>query len=267
MSLSKKEGILPSSNPSPTPVPSSKQRSKVWLKLVVCLFVSRFAVLHFWHLASDQFGFISFWNLSNRSPPNNCPQAGALIPEKNGKVWIDLNDKIGSAAFKQTAIDWLAGAIRIPWVSLLKHSRLCWKSFDKSKNWIIWWNGPSRGRPSIWSICSIPRISFGSVPSRVNKFYAFIHITPELIYNFESHSTLNLTKVNTYGLWYEWKGSDTSLKPILLAAHQGIHITYSADPFSPTFCIQTWFLSIQILWTNGLIPHTQDFSMVTLLFS
>ena len=36
-----------------------------------------------------------------------------------------------------------------------------------------------------------------------------------------SHANLKLTKVNTYGLYYEWKGSDASLKPLLLAAHQG----------------------------------------------
>jgi len=36
-----------------------------------------------------------------------------------------------------------------------------------------------------------------------------------------SHANLKLTKVNTYGLYYEWRGSDVSLKPLLLAAHQG----------------------------------------------
>ena len=36
-----------------------------------------------------------------------------------------------------------------------------------------------------------------------------------------SHANLRLTKVNTYGLYYEWKGLDASLKPLLLAAHQG----------------------------------------------
>ncbi|KAH9935932.1 carboxypeptidase S [Epithele typhae] len=37
-----------------------------------------------------------------------------------------------------------------------------------------------------------------------------------------THSTLSLAKVNTYGLVYEWKGSDASLKPLLLAAHQDV---------------------------------------------
>lgn len=30
-----------------------------------------------------------------------------------------------------------------------------------------------------------------------------------------------MEKVNTYGLAYEWTGSDPSLKPLMLAAHQG----------------------------------------------
>ncbi|ETW78967.1 Metallo peptidase M20 [Heterobasidion irregulare TC 32-1] len=36
------------------------------------------------------------------------------------------------------------------------------------------------------------------------------------------HSKLEITKVNTYGLIYVWKGSDESLKPLLLAAHQDV---------------------------------------------
>jgi hypothetical protein len=36
-----------------------------------------------------------------------------------------------------------------------------------------------------------------------------------------SHEHLNVTTVNTYGLIYEWKGSNSALKPVLLAAHQG----------------------------------------------
>ena len=35
------------------------------------------------------------------------------------------------------------------------------------------------------------------------------------------HANLKLTKVNTWGLVYDWEGSDASLKPLLLAAHQG----------------------------------------------
>ena len=40
------------------------------------------------------------------------------------------------------------------------------------------------------------------------------------------HSSLEITKVNTYGLVYKWTGSDASLKPLLLAAHQGARVIY-----------------------------------------
>lgn len=34
------------------------------------------------------------------------------------------------------------------------------------------------------------------------------------------HKKLHLEKVNTHGLVYVWEGTNTSLKPALLAAHQ-----------------------------------------------
>ena len=35
--------------------------------------------------------------------------------------------------------------------------------------------------------------------------------------------TLQVTKVNTYGIVLHWQGSDESLRPVLMAAHQGTH--------------------------------------------
>ena len=43
----------------------------------------------------------------------------------------------------------------------------------------------------------------------------------------ERHAKLELTKVNTYGLIFVWKGSDRALKPLLLAAHQGWFVAAS----------------------------------------
>jgi hypothetical protein len=43
---------------------------------------------------------------------------------------------------------------------------------------------------------------------------------------FISHKSLTLTKVNTYGLLYEWKGSDDGLKPLLLTGHQGLPVNH-----------------------------------------
>lgn len=36
-----------------------------------------------------------------------------------------------------------------------------------------------------------------------------------------THEHLTRTRVMTHALVYEWKGSDESLKPLLLTAHQG----------------------------------------------
>lgn len=103
-SIEKKENIVQSSNLSdPTQSPKSQRHNKLWLVLV-CFIVFRSVYIHLWNPTHKL----------SRTPSNNCPQADILIPEKNGKFWSELNVKIGSAAFKQTAIDWLAGAVRIP---------------------------------------------------------------------------------------------------------------------------------------------------------
>lgn len=64
---------------------------------------------------------------------------------------------------------------------------------------------------------------------------------------FRSHTTLKLTKVNTYGLLYEWEGTDASLKPLLLAAHQGAYrkVVYSGD--------DCW-LNIKFVQISDVVP-------------
>jgi len=46
------------------------------------------------------------------------------------------------------------------------------------------------------------------------------------------YSSLEVTKVNTYGLVFHWQGSDVNLKPLLFASHQGM--------CSVQLCIQNW---------------------------
>lgn len=67
------------------------------------------------------------------------------------------------------------------------------------------------------NVCALPRVLAQGVPSGVS---ISLDVTPTCS-PFRSHTTLKLTKVNTYGLVYVWEGSDESLKPLLLAAHQG----------------------------------------------
>ncbi|KAF9016901.1 carboxypeptidase S [Hymenopellis radicata] len=112
-----------------------------------------------------------------------CPQAAAAYPVHNGALWDELNTLISTDAFKTKAIDWLAGAVQVPS-----------ESFDIMD---------PVGVDPRWEI-------FGSMHKYLADVFPLVH------------ETLSLTKVNTYGLLYEWTGSDPSLKPLLLAAHQDV---------------------------------------------
>ncbi|KAG2066244.1 carboxypeptidase S [Suillus decipiens] len=113
---------------------------------------------------------------------NLCPQADELVPKKNGEIWESLQHSYNTEEFKARAIDWLGGAVRIPT-----------ETFD----------------------------NMGDVTEPVwEKFlplHGYLKDSFPLL-----HSNLELTKVNTYGLLYVWKGSDSTLKPLLLAAHQDV---------------------------------------------
>ncbi|RDB15819.1 Carboxypeptidase S [Hypsizygus marmoreus] len=87
------------------------------------------------------------------------------------------------ASFKSRAVEWLGGAVRVPT-----------ESFDDL--------GPV-GKDPRWDVFA--------------PFHEYLLGAYPLV-----HTTLNLTKVNTYGLLYVWEGSDASLKPLLLAAHQDV---------------------------------------------
>lgn len=65
----------------------------------------------------------------------------------------------------------------------------------------------------------------------LKDFHSFLETTFPLI-----NSTADLVKVNTYGLIYTFKGSDSTLKPALLAAHQDVvpatNDSWKYPPFS-----------------------------------
>ena len=50
------------------------------------------------------------------SPPKQplCPQADVLAPDAHRVLWDSMNAKISSPEFHASAVDWLAGAVRIP---------------------------------------------------------------------------------------------------------------------------------------------------------
>ncbi|KIK37885.1 hypothetical protein CY34DRAFT_15390 [Suillus luteus UH-Slu-Lm8-n1] len=112
-----------------------------------------------------------------------CPQVSELIPKSNGALWRALGETYETDAFKMRAVDWLAGAVRIPT-----------ESYDQMD---------PVGTDPRWE-------KFGVFHDYLLKAFPLVH------------ASLEVTKVNTYGLIYVWKGTSSSLKPLLLAAHQDV---------------------------------------------
>ncbi|KAL5531518.1 hypothetical protein ACEPAG_4395 [Sanghuangporus baumii] len=141
-----------------------------------------------------------------------CPQLGELVPVKNRVLWDALDAKLHTVKFKEKAVEWLSGAIKIPT-----------ESYD--------------GMAPV------------GVDPRWQKFVPFHEYLGDsfpLI-----HSFLKVTKVNTYGLIYEWEGSDQSLKPLLLTAHQDVvpvEPTTTDEWLHPPF---SGFYDGQRIWGRG----------------
>ncbi|KAI9453413.1 hypothetical protein BJY52DRAFT_1289449 [Lactarius psammicola] len=107
----------------------------------------------------------------------------ALYPDRHATLSESLGNDFSQDAFTLRAVEWLGGAVRVPT-----------ESYDKM--------GPV-GVDERWE-------AFGPFHDYLLRSFPL------------THETLTLTKVNTYGLLFEWKGSDDTLKPLLLAAHQDV---------------------------------------------
>ncbi|KAL1744843.1 hypothetical protein HDZ31DRAFT_63733 [Schizophyllum fasciatum] len=115
--------------------------------------------------------------------PAQCPQVDILAPHRNAAVYSKLGQVLSANETRARAIDWLGGAVRVPT-----------EVYDDQ--------GPIGVDPR-WDV-------FKPFHDYLKKAYPLVH------------SKLKLTNVNTYGLVFEWTGSDSSLKPILLTAHQDV---------------------------------------------
>ncbi|KAJ3990126.1 hypothetical protein F5890DRAFT_1399401 [Lentinula detonsa] len=145
-----------------------------------------------------------------------CPQVSALYPQssKNAGIWTNFGELLDTEGFQQLAIEKLSGLIQIPS-----------ESYD---------NMPPPGEDPRWET--------------MGQVHDYLAVAFPLI-----HSTFSLAKVNTYGLIYEWTGSDTSLKPYLLAAHQDVVPvnpetldTWTHPPYSGFYDAETG-----IIWGRG----------------
>ncbi|KIK60400.1 hypothetical protein GYMLUDRAFT_261395 [Collybiopsis luxurians FD-317 M1] len=132
-------------------------------------------------LAGSRYVFwTQYQSLHHHQEERLCAQSDALNP--SNPLWSVVGKTIGTEAFKDRAVNWLAGAVQIPT-----------ESYD-----------------DVTQIDDPRWETFG-------QFHDYLFETFPLV-----HSSLTRTKVNTYGLLYEWTGKDPSLKPVLLAAHQDV---------------------------------------------
>ncbi|KAF7291986.1 Carboxypeptidase S [Mycena indigotica] len=117
-----------------------------------------------------------------------CPQEDVLTPTKNSDMWSRTNELYSTQSFRSRAVRRLGEAVKIPT-----------ETFDAMA---------PVGEDSRWET----RQPFVD------------HLAMEYPY---THKYLELQKVNTYGLIYTWKGTDESLKPLLLMGH------YDVVPVAP----------------------------------
>ncbi|RYP23442.1 hypothetical protein DL765_001147 [Monosporascus sp. GIB2] len=112
-----------------------------------------------------------------------CPQVEPLLPSQKTPALGEMDNYLASNKFRNESIARLSGAVQVPS-----------QSYDDL--------GPI-GEDKRWDI--------------MYEMAAYLAKTFPLV-----HSTLLLEKVNTHGLLYTWEGSDKSLKPTVLMAHQDV---------------------------------------------
>ncbi|KAJ7036819.1 hypothetical protein C8F04DRAFT_1209977 [Mycena alexandri] len=131
-------------------------------------------------------------------PPTSdiCPQVAALFPIRNAPIWEATHEETTSNAFKARLAGW-CGANSLTGICGTYRT----ESYDDMH---------PVGVDPCWLIFA--------------DFHAYLSRAFPLV-----HANLRLQKINTYGLLYEWTGSDNTLKPLLLAAHQDV---VPVDPFT-----------------------------------
>lgn len=112
---------------------------------------------------------------------DQCRQAEPLFPSRKSAALDSMDEFLTSPQFFNASVARVAGAVQIPT-----------QSYDGMR---------PVGEDDRWDV--------------MYDLALYLEHTFPLV-----HSTLQLEKVNTHGLLYTWQGSDSSLKPTVLMAHQ-----------------------------------------------
>ncbi|KAF2706189.1 vacuolar carboxypeptidase-like protein Cps1 [Pleomassaria siparia CBS 279.74] len=118
-----------------------------------------------------------------RTSSPQCPQVEPLFPSATTDELDHMANVLQLDTFRNLSIQRLSGAVQIPT-----------ESFDDMGE---------VGKDPRWDI-------FGPFAAYLEKTFPLVH------------NTLELEKVNTHALLYTWAGTDPSLKPTLLMAHQDV---------------------------------------------
>ncbi|TBU30546.1 carboxypeptidase S [Dichomitus squalens] len=112
-----------------------------------------------------------------------CPQTNAIVPQKHSALLEVLETTYQTEEFRLKAYESLGGAVRVPTVA-----------YDDLA---------PPGSDERWEI-------FGELHAYLEKRFPLVH------------ANLRKTHVNEYALVYHWQGTNGSLKPALLTAHQDV---------------------------------------------
>jgi Gly-Xaa carboxypeptidase len=150
--------------------------------------------------------------LSKLDAAPQCPQIEPLLPVKKTEALDRLEEYILSAKFGNETVSRMAGAIQIPS-----------ESYDDL--------GPV-GEDKRWD-------TMYDVAAYLEKTFPLVH------------SKLGLEKINTHGLLYTWKGSDESLKPTVLMAHQDVVPVAASTVNQWTHPPYSGFFDGKFIWGRG----------------
>ena len=112
-------------------VQGSRSRRSKWTTLgLVVMLASVFAVA-FLRVGSLNAKLLSAISLSH-GVAKLCPQSDALYPESHAQLWDSLGRDFDEDAFTTRAVEWLGGAVRIPYVSV---DAFCCAAFSLRLPW------------------------------------------------------------------------------------------------------------------------------------
>lgn len=204
------------------------------LSLVLCLYSDVLIASSRWRDWLDAGTTTSF---VRPDLPQLCPQVPPLLPKLHGKLWGALERWFSTQRFADRTAELLGGAVRIPCVphwalSSTLRAEYAYMAHTGAQDGGVrrygpCWRGPALGR-------LLPASSVSSAGISVDVCVNYVMHCGSVNKISLSHATLSLNKVNAYGLVYAWKGTDDTLKPLLLTAHQGptntpayiLHVTH-----------------------------------------